>query len=570
MMVAAAGIEEYFFTAGILIAFLGTIASVVLSRKQIAQVLRGSRIKAWHIAALVVIAAVFLSAELAIVKPTQLLFFDDVIYQAGALDLLHMGQAWMCNFGTPVACSIGQVFHEPIGTSFTLAMGFGALGVHLGVAYGTMLLVTLSAVVITFLVATVLLGDPVAGLFSSLLLGLAPVVLVWARPTTSDMPMMAYSLAAIFLMLVFLKKKSIFTLSGAMFSASLVAYTKVDALLYLPLILGLYLILEKRGVFAKLVRKKALTFRVLLVVLLFVISVSPEAVYSYVQLTSGSYGYHGSYIQQSCTSGGGFIAANSVINLQNLEANACANIAFWADAYKNQYIMQPVFFTLLFVAGACIMFFTKRRAFLALLAWFGAFFLLYASFYGGGVTFGIDWRFMLALIAPASIFGGYAASLSYIEAKKRAGKRKLKVAKIAAYAAILVLIAYSIYSLGPLLGVQPSALPQAGDARFYESFVYNNSNAIPKECLVFSYDPTLFMINNRSAAQMSYLSQSSYQDYKSQYGCLVMDYGYWCYTPNNLCTGVENSFSLQSIVNATYQQKTFGFYYITGIKNSSS
>ena len=35
------------------------------------------------------------------------------------------------------------------------------------------------------------------------------------------------------------------------------------------------------------------------------------------------------------------------------------------------------------------------------------FFMLYTSFYAGGVLYGVDWRFMLSLAAPAAILGGY-------------------------------------------------------------------------------------------------------------------------------------------------------------------
>ncbi len=50
-------------------------------------------------------------------------------------------------------------------------------------------------------------------------------------------------------------------------------------------------------------------------------------------------------------------------------------------------------------------------------------------------------------------------------------------------AVMLVIIFYPIYSLMPLISVNPSAIQQAGDARFYESFVYNNSAKIPQIAL---------------------------------------------------------------------------------------
>ncbi len=179
-------LSEYLFTVGILIAFAGTIFSGFMARRHIAKILKASGIRRKHVVGAVIVALIFLTAEVAIVKPTQLLFFDDAIYQAGAVSLLTSGQAWMCNYGSPHACYSGQIFHEPIGASFTLAIGFAIFGVHLAVTYDVMLAVTFLAVLMAFLVGTLLLQDPVAGIFSELILGLSPIVLVWAFPTTPD------------------------------------------------------------------------------------------------------------------------------------------------------------------------------------------------------------------------------------------------------------------------------------------------------------------------------------------------------------------------------------------------
>ncbi len=96
--------EEYLFTIGITLAFVGMLATIFLSRRDISSVLRESGLRRKHVLMLALIVIVFVSAEIAIVKPTQQLFFDDVIYQGMAQQLIHTGQAVMCNYGTPVAC----------------------------------------------------------------------------------------------------------------------------------------------------------------------------------------------------------------------------------------------------------------------------------------------------------------------------------------------------------------------------------------------------------------------------------------------------------------------------------
>ena len=141
----------------------------------------------------------------------------------------------------------------------------------------------------------------------------------------------------------------------------------------------------------------------------------------------------------------------------------------------------------------------------------------------------------------------------------------------AAAAILVAIILYGFYDQLQYVAVSPNNLPQAGNARFYEGFVYNESHLIPSSCLVFSYDPTLFNINNRTAAQLGYLyDRQQYAAFSKEYSCLVVDYGYWCYTPNNICTYAKSDFILSTIANATYNQtgQTYSFYRVVGLNAS--
>ena len=123
---------EYIFTIGILISFVALIIGTVKDRKNIGRALHDTGFGARDLALVIAVLLVFAFIELYFVKPTQLLFFDDAIYQAMALDLLHTGQAWMCNYGTATACFQGQLFHEPIGLSFNMAIAFALAGAKRG------------------------------------------------------------------------------------------------------------------------------------------------------------------------------------------------------------------------------------------------------------------------------------------------------------------------------------------------------------------------------------------------------------------------------------------------------
>ncbi|MCL5404977.1 MAG: glycosyltransferase family 39 protein [Candidatus Marsarchaeota archaeon] len=407
-------IEEYTFTVGILIAFIGTIIAVYGSRHSIYEVLRESGMNKRLLLLAIVMVLVFAGLELAIVKPTQQLFFDDVIYQGMAQDLIHTGQAWMCNYGTPAKCFIGQTFHEPIGTAFTLGIAFLAFGVNASSAYGTGFFLAAVSVLFTFLIALVLSKEPYVAVFSTLFMALSPILLVWAYPTTSDMPMLAYSLIAIFFMLVFSSRRNAWTFMLVLSSLALLAYMKIDAIAYVVLIPLLYIIISDNGI-KDSIRKNAARLKnnafntpMLVALLIFVIAIAPEVGFAHYELQHGSYGYADTTVQKSCSASPSFITPSKPIDLQNLEANICGNINFWLGAYNKTDIIQPFAFTAFAIVGiAFLAVYGYWRQALFLGIWFLAFFLLYTSFYAGGVLYGVDWRFMLSVITPVCIFGGY-------------------------------------------------------------------------------------------------------------------------------------------------------------------
>ncbi len=562
---------EYSMTAGILIAFVGLIIGCIYDRKRIAHAVKGAGLRKKHIVLAFAIVAAFAFLELWIVKPTQQLFFDDVIYQGMALQLMHTGQAVMCDYGTPTACFVGEAFHEPIGLSFNIAIAFLAFGVHRGVAYGTEFLLAMVAVFMTFLAALLLFKDTKAALFSELLIALSPVVLVWAMPTNSDMAMLAYSLVALFFMLAFMRDRRLWSFFNMLMAFALLSYMKVDALFYLPVFATIYVLLGNGGALRtitdtlRLAAKHAMDTNVLMALLVFVIALAPSITYVAYESAYGNYGATGT-LQNSCSKNLTPMQVTGTTNLQNFEANMCANTGFWFNAYKSQYIMQPAIFTALALLGAVLLVFAGRGHELAALAcWFLSLFLLYTTFYAGSATYGVDWRFMLSLIAQASMLGGFAIACIIDAAASLKKKRySMQITCAAAIVAVAVVL-YPTYAMYPLLSVKPSQIQQAGDARFYENFVFNASQQIPASCLVYTYDPSLFNINGRAAIQLSYLyNTSQYKQLESEYGCTVLDYGYWCHTPSNLCSSVNQSFNLTPISTTQYALFNYGYglYYL--------
>ena len=586
-------LEEYMFTAGILISFFGMMAAAAISRKHIADALKEAGFSRSTALMLAMAVMIFVGIELLVVHPTQQIFFDDDIYLAMAQDLIHTGQAWMCNYGTPTFCYDGGILHEPIGAAFNLAIGFMIFGVNRAVAYGIGVVLGAVAVASTFLAALLLFRDRKAAFMSSIFIALAPVLLLWAMPTNSDLPTLTYSLVAVFFMLVFMRKKHLGTMAAAAFSLALATYMKVDAIAYVAVIPLMYLVMDGKGL-ADSVKSNAGRIarglgdtKVLVVLLVFIIAIAPEIIFVQAEL-HGSYGYSGTIVQNTCNPSQ-TITAVSAMDLQNFGANVCGNVLFWFNqygtiiSYPAYPIAQPAIFTLFAILGAAAMLAMRerRRVFLSIALWFASFFAIYTAFYGGSVLYGVDWRFQLGLIAQVSMLSGFGASallgigrinLSGKGTAERKGERSFrKLLLFSAAGVVLATVSYAFYSELPAVGILPSQISQAQTARFDENFVFNSSYLIPPDSLVLSYDPTLFIINNKTSAQMDTIfDKAQLQTYNATYKHLVIDWGYWCYTPNNYCTQVQQQFKLVPIVTAVDNQssppQTFGFYLVNGTK----
>ncbi|MGC8567880.1 MAG: glycosyltransferase family 39 protein [Candidatus Micrarchaeia archaeon] len=576
--------EEYLFTFGITLAFLSMLVFSYISRKSIRRALISAGIQKKYIVIAFFIMLAFVVIELYTVKPTQQLFFDDTIYQGMAQQLIHTGQASMCDYGTPTSCYIPQTFHEPIGTAFALGIMFMIFGVHLYTSYATELALSALSVFLMFCVSALLLKNQKAGLFVESFFMLAPVLLVWAMPTTSDIPMLAFSLIAFFFMLIFKYEKNLATLASLLFSISFLTYSKIDAVIYLILFPLIYAIIEEKNLKEDIkntilsIKRNILNEKLLILLLFFFISIIPEIGFAYSEYNTGSYGYENTKIFNACTNT--MLNVTGKFGLQIFYTNICSNVYFWVNAYKSSYVMQPAIFTFIAIAGAIIMAASKKKKLVfALGIWFATLFFVYTSFYAGSVIYGVDWRFMISLMPPFAIFGGYALySLFYysgVIGERLEGKHLAFAFKLISITVIIVLLAYPIYQLYPMLNINPSDIAQAQGARFYENFIYKNITKVPSNCLVLSFDPFFFNLNGLPAAQMYYIyNQSMYNYFKQKYSCIVLDYGYWCGTPSGtMCRDALSNTTYKILASSLdnkfngYENFRFALYQIYENKN---
>ena len=205
--------------------------------------------------------------------------------------------------------------------------------------------------------------------------------------------------------------------------------------------------------------------------------------------------------------------------------------AFWFNQYNSNYVMQPVVFTALAILEYHDVDYSKEKPCLRLIGiWFLSLLPVVHCILRRLCKYGVDWRFMLSLVAQASILGGFAAA-EIVDLVNYYAKKLIKNPLFINGAALVILlfvIFFPIYKLMPLLSIRPSAIQQAGDARFDENFVYNSSYLIPTGCIVYSYDPTLFQLNNRTSTQMEISTiRHKLANICNSTGalCLIMDIG---------------------------------------------
>ncbi len=147
--------------------------------------------------------------------------------------------------------------------------------------------------------------------------------------------------------------------------------------------------------------------------------------------------------------------------------------------------------------------------------------------------------------------------------KRNKKQIKNKILIMIIYIIIILIIIYPIYKVISKINSN-SSISNAKSARIYQNFVYKNSNLIPNNCIVFTFDPTLFFLNNKTAIQFTNLYNFSLvSNLSNQYSCLVVDYGYWCYTSySNYCSNLIKYYKLNPIKTIKDSTYKFGFYYI--------
>jgi 4-amino-4-deoxy-L-arabinose transferase-like glycosyltransferase len=578
----------YILTAAEACSFAGFLIALFLFRNEVREVIRPCADRL-TIALLALIIAYFLIFSLLYVSPVEQLYFDENIYQGIAVNILSSGSSLWCLFGSGYLhqCYVQAVYHDPVGWSFFIAIAFALFGISTNTAFAMELLAGSLSILAVFLVSSALFKSRRISLISAFSLALLPGVITWSRTQASvDLPFMLFTLISLFFLAVFAERRSNKTFLLAVLSLVMVIYLRIEAILLLPVFFAAYFILGSGSIKENIVQKAGYLKRsllgdekFLLIVLALVMLLAPQIYYIHYELQNPNYGQNSS----------------PLFSLHTMHKNLIENSSFllgMSNFYPAIFNGIVTIASLLGIAYAVLQRKDNmmRPAVLSLGILFLFYMLFYASFYAGGANYGVDSRFMLELMPEIAIFSALGIegtyrfiswSASLARRRRRARTRKQQKAG-AMHAALYVLIValFLLYPFSTTLGQitqKPQTMPQEYQPYSATEFIYNNYEAVPSNCLVFSFTPEMWYDLGRSSASISYIyagaDNQTIRNYISSYSCFDFDYGYWCSVPgtSSTCSSIMHKYSLTQLATQTTSEgKTFAIYRINNYSIGNS
>jgi len=509
---------------------------ILYSLPELFKELKKLRINKLYLALLFLLSLSFFLFEVFIMKPTERIFFDEHLYQDEAIDILKQFNAKMCLYGTNETCKIFTYYHQGIAWAYIIAIGYLISGINaMHTAWNLNLIFSTLSIPLLFFVCYMLTEKESTSLLASFFYASMPLTLIWARTGCAEVSLVFFSLLSIFSLLLWIKTKNkrliVLVISSIIFAAQ----GKIEGVFILPILAIFYFLFF--GFKDEGLEKIFLPALILLI---------PAFIYLTIQYKEDPFG----------------AAGNKKFALEYFVENIKTNSLYWFNFYQNGTPIQTQNVSnMLIPIFALLSVFGRRKETLAVFIWFIIPFLIYASFYAGSVTYGVDNRFMLSCVAPMVILASFGVSTLYNFLSKKS--------RILSICIVVILLSGYIYlfkELLPYVTVDPMEIWEAHDARVYVfDFVLKHYSEIPKDCYFVSFVPGLFRTLGRNAVyneNLFYLYNSG--ELKGK--CLVYDYGYWCIVPpfhDTSCKAILQAFQLQPIRNLTLEDgRTLAFYYI--------
>ncbi len=535
-------------------ALVGLAISLIASRNEIKNAL-SKRLNSHSLAILAVILIFFLAFSALLLPKTELIFFDENIYQGVALNILHSANSQMCEYGLQFAhkCFVNGLGFDPSGWPLLLAIAFGIFGPSNAASYNLELLMGAIAIVSVFLAASMLAERKAMGPVAASIFALIPELFIWSKTLANpDMPFLAFASLDVMLFLVFLRSTKKRTFLALAFALAFTIYIRVQAALLIPVFLAAFLIFGNSGVKntfrarARLLSAKIYNEReILLVIVVFLVLIVPQicaTIATGPELRANAEFY--------------LYPNTETFSASYVPQTLLANLRFLAGLLKDYPITYIPNLTVFAVLGALFLLFRREyknsiAILLFLSGLFSIYFIFFLLYFSGSVLVGVSVRYLLILYPALSMLSAFAiigiGDVLYgfaVKGRKTRPKQKDTGRYLLYTLLVLLFFALPFAYFVPILrnptfnyygfplnnvtsriqGLNPYT---TGYSKTDSDFINSNYKLVPPKCLVISGVPSLWFMLNRSSsyiAETDVFTNSSF----SGYGCYYFDYGFWC------------------------------------------
>ena len=445
--------------------------------------------------ALVAASALAAGFTVAVAPRTNRIFYDEQIYQQVAQSLADRGRAEVCLEGSVeygrLDCIRGQYNKQPYGYPYLVSWAFRLGGTHEILAHVVNNLCAAALPWVVWALAS-LLFDAAAARWAALLAALVPLVAVWSNTTAAEPSAMLFAALAITAATAYARHPGRSTLAWAVAALAFGVQFRPESAFLLPLALAFIVLLapaEARR--ARLWLAGAIAA-----------ALSANLIAHFWAVQDDSWG-----------------AAGGVrFSLAHVAHNLRTNGLFYFDNAR-----FPLLYTLLALNGLAL---RRGRAASCAALYFLVFWGVFLSFYAGSYDYGADVRFSL-VSAPALLVLAGAGLAALVER----GARRWPAAARRLAAGALAVLAANIATFLPLVrAVGEEAWAARADVRFARQFAAR----LPADAIVFSHDPTMFLVWGKGAAQTFIAAQEP--DYvrgplrARHSGRIYFHWNFWCNT----------------------------------------
>ena len=454
---------------------------------------------------------------------THRIYYDENIYLHIGQSIAQGGKAQMVNYGEikygEFIVHQGEYNKQPNGYPFLLSVAFRVFGCHEIVAFLLNNLIFVVSAFLVFLIAFLLSRDYILSYYAALAYIVIPQNILWHNTTSVEPASTLCILMSVFFILVFLRVQKIIVLYLAVVTACAASQFRMESLLIFPMLACLLLLKNLR-----LIRDRRIYYAIPLTLLLIL-----------------------PHMLHICAfSGHPWGASQEKLSLAYIGHNFVTNGLFFVN--NRDFPAIIAFF-------AMLAFVSKGRLHdkAKLLIWFLLFWGVFLFFYAGSYYYGADMRFSLMSFPPLCVLS--AIGLAWMENQiNNKIKRRIPIG--------LVILTVCLLSFLPKARIEGQ---EAWAARYDHHYAKKMLEHLPKDSVIFTHNPNMFLFWGRSSAQASILAgqdQNGLKGLSLNYpGGIYFHYNFWCSVNDeaqkNFCRSILNKFPHREIIQ--FQERDYKY-----------